>query len=150
MTDLLATLQTRLDHTMASEWMTIDQAVIDRFADATLDRQFIHVDPGRAAATPFGGTVAHGFLTLSLLPHLMEAALEMTIPEAGMSINYGFDRLRFVHPVRSGDRIRAVWTVKEVGMAGPDQLQCRYEVTVEIEGQVRPALVGIWITRFIV
>lgn len=146
MNAFLASFEARIGEVFVSPWMRVDQAMIDRFADATLDRQFIHIDPERAATTAFGGTVAHGFLTLSLLPHLME---RLPSPASGMSVNYGFDRLRFVHPVRAGSNIRAVWVASEAEAIGQNQVQCRYDVTVEIEGQPKPALAAVWITRLI-
>lgn len=142
----LAGCEARIGEVFVSPWMRVDQAMIDRFADATLDRQFIHIDPERAASTAFGGTVAHGFLTLSLLPHLME---RLPRSPSGMSVNYGLDRLRFVHPVRAGSNIRAVWAASEAAVIGENQVQCRYNVTVEIEGQSKPALAAVWITRLI-
>ena len=128
-----------------SDWITVDQAMIDRFADATGDHQFIHVDPARAAAEgPYGGTVAHGFLTLSLLPALLRSALP---PVEGLrsSVNYGLDRVRFVAPVRSGARVRGRFTLREVAPRGSGTLRVCLDVTVEIEGGDRPALVAEWI-----
>lgn len=127
-----------------SDWMTVDQQLIDRFADATLDRQFIHVDPVRAAATPFGGTVAHGFLTLSLLPALFGLVSD---EGAGVTINYGFERIRFVHPVRSNSRIRATLTPVSIEEKRPGRHQMRSDVVVEIDGSERPALTAIWLTQ---
>jgi acyl dehydratase len=132
-----------------SPWFVVDQATIDRFADATLDHQFIHVDPARAAETPFGGTVAHGLLTLSLLPHLLTSIPERKLPAVRMGVNYGFDRVRFVHPVRSGSRIRAAATLVSMDEITPGQFQQTHDVTVEIEGADKPALVATWLTRFI-
>lgn len=127
-----------------SGWMTVDQHLIDRFADATFDRQFIHVDPARAIATPFGGTVAHGFLTLSLLP----ALLGLVSDEAsGVTINYGFERIRFVHPVRSNDRIRATLTPASIEEKRPGQHQMWSDVVVHIDGGERPALTAVWVTQ---
>ena len=107
----LAELQSQVGQTFQSEWLLIDQAMIDRFAEATGDFQYIHVDPERAAQTPFGGTVAHGFLTLSLLSRLHATLRRPPIKGIRMGINYGLDRVRFVHPVRSGSRVRAVTTI---------------------------------------
>ena len=129
----------------ASDWITVDQAMIDRFADVTDDHQFIHVDSARAAAAgPYGGTVAHGFLTLSLLPALLRSALP---PVEGLrsSVNYGFDRVRFVAPVRCGARVRGRFTLAEALPRGMEALRVRFDVTVEIEGEDRPALVAEWI-----
>lgn len=133
-----------------SNWMQIDQAMIDRFADATLDHQFIHIDPIRAAETSFGGTVAHGFLTLSLMPILYAPLVTATVQNAKMLVNYGFERMRFVHPVRSGSRIRAGFTLIEVVEKRPGQLQQSHEVIVEIEGVEKPALTATWLTQFLV
>ena len=128
-----------------SDWITVDQATIDRFADATDDHQFIHVDPARAASDgPYGGTVAHGFLTLSLLPALLRSALP---PVEGLrsSVNYGFERVRFVAPVRSGARVRGRFALMEAEARGAGTLRVRFDVTVEIEGETRPALAAEWI-----
>ena len=128
-----------------SDWITIDQARIDTFADVTEDRQFIHVDPEAAAHTPFGGTVAHGFLTLSLLTRM--AAEVMLLPDnLKMAVNYGCERVRFLAPVRSGKRVRGRFTLECVGDKAPGQLLVRHLVTVEIENEDRPALVGQWLT----
>ena len=124
-----------------SEWLLVDQAMIDRFADATGDHQFIHVDPVAAAQTPLGGTVAHGFLTLSLLSQLHAA---MPVPKGlKMGLNYGFERVRFIHPVRAGSRIRAVSTVAGFEEKRPGQFQQTLEVTVEIESAPKP-LAATW------
>src|SRR3954471_2053349 len=121
-----------------SDWVKIDQARIDAFADATEDRQFIHVDPEAAAKTPFGGTIAHGFLTLSLLSRM--AAEAMLIPDGvKMAVNYGLDRARFLAPVRSGKRVRGRFTLDSVEEKAPGQWLMRHVVTVEIEGEDKPA-----------
>jgi len=133
------------------DWMDITQDRIDEFADVTLDHQFIHVDPERAKDTPFGGTIAHGFLTLSLLTHL-----DKSIPTGDparyegvlMGVNYGFDKVRFVNPVAVGSRIRASSVLAKVELKG-DSIQTTRTMTVEIEGQDRPALVADWITRLV-
>jgi acyl dehydratase len=124
-----------------SEWMSIDQKRVDAFADATLDHQFIHVDPERAAATPFGGTIAHGFLTLALLPHLLES-VGLAPEGARMMINYGTDRVRFLQPVRVGSRVRARVTLAAIDERQPGQWLIKHGVTMEIEGQERPAMVA--------
>jgi acyl dehydratase len=127
-----------------SDWILIDQARIDAFAEVTEDRQFIHVDPEAAARTPFGGTVAHGFLTLSLLSRM--AADAMLRPEAvKMGVNYGFDRVRFMAPVRSGKRVRGRFVLTAFDEKRPGQYQFVHKVTVEIEGEDKPALVADWI-----
>lgn len=128
-----------------SEWVVIDQARIDAFADATLDHQYIHVDAERAAETPFGGTIAHGYLTLSLLPHLTAGIRPM--PEnTVMAINYGLDRLRFLAPVKAGSAVRARATVTDITEKSPGQLLIKTAVTVEIRGEDRPALVAETLT----
>jgi len=127
-----------------SDWILIDQARIDAFAGVTEDHQFIHVDPQAAAATPFGGTVAHGFLTLSLLSRM--AADVMLRPETvKMGVNYGFERVRFMAPVRSGKRVRGRFVLSSFEEKRPGQYQFVHQVTVEIEGEEKPALVADWI-----
>lgn len=127
-----------------SAWILIDQARIDAFAEATLDRQFIHVDPGAAGQTPFGGTIAHGFLTLSLLSRM--AADAISVPEGlKMAVNYGFDRVRFLAPVRSGKRVRGRFTLDSAEEKAPGQWLMRHRVTVEIEGEEKPALTAEWL-----
>ena len=128
-----------------SDWMQITQAQIDAFADCTHDHQFIHVDPERAAQTPFGSTIAHGFLTLSLL-----SAMAYQLPDVEgtvMAVNYGFEKVRFVSPVKVGARIRGHFTMARVQEIRPGELQTTMTVTVEIEGQDRPALIAEWIGR---
>jgi len=127
-----------------SSWLTVDQARIDAFAEATEDRQFIHTDPAAAAQTPFGGTIAHGFLSLSLLSRM--AADAMIIPEGvKMAVNYGLDRVRFLAPVRSGSRVRGRFTLDSIEEKAPGQLLMRHVVTVEIEGEDKPALTAVWL-----
>ena len=127
-----------------SSWLTVDQARIDAFAEATEDRQFIHVDPDAAAQTPFGGTIAHGFLSLSLLSRM--AADAMLLPDGlKMAVNYGFDRVRFIAPVRSGKRVRGRFTLDSVDEKAPGQYLMRHAVTVEIEGEAKPALTAEWL-----
>jgi acyl dehydratase len=127
-----------------SGWLTVDQTRIDAFADATEDRQFIHVDPAAAAQTPFGGTIAHGFLTLSLLSRM--AAKAMLVPETiKMALNYGFDRVRFLAPVKSGKRVRGRFVLDSVEEKAPGQWLLRHRVTVEIEGEDKPALSAQWL-----
>ena len=129
-----------------SRWIEVTQGMIDGFAEVTQDRQFIHVDPARAAAeTPFGGTIAHGFLTLSLLSACAYDALPQ-IESRAMGINYGFDKIRFLSPVRSGSRVRARFRLAEVQMRSPTEALMRYGVMVEIEGAERPALAADWLT----
>jgi acyl dehydratase len=128
----------------ASGWLEIGQSRIDAFADATEDRQFIHTDPAAAAQTPFGGTIAHGFLTLSLLSRM--GAEAMLIPEGlTMAVNYGLDRVRFLAPVRSGKRVRGRFTLDSIEQKAPGQWLMRHTVTVEIEGEEKPALTAQWL-----
>ncbi|HWT11617.1 MAG TPA: MaoC family dehydratase [Allosphingosinicella sp.] len=127
-----------------SDWILVDQGAIDAFAEVTDDRQFIHVDPEAAAKTPFGGTVAHGFLTLSLLSRM--AADAMLRPErVRMGVNYGFDKVRFMAPVRSGKRVRGRFRLDRFEEKRPGQWQFVHQVTVEIEGEDKPALIAEWI-----
>ena len=126
-----------------SDWYLLDQARIDHFAETTEDRQFIHVNPDMAKVTPFGGTIAHGFLTLSRLAAMMETAVEK--PEVQMSVNYGFDKMRFLTPVKSGQRVRGHFKLLELSEKRPGQWQMKVEVTVEIEGQDKPALIAEWL-----
>lgn len=129
-----------------SDWLTVDQPMIDLFAKATHDHQFIHVDPERAAAeSPFGGTIAHGFLTLSLLS-AMNFDCVPRIREQTMGINYGFDRIRFMSPVKSGSRIRGHFTLAEIRFRGAGMLMTTYDISIEIENERKPALTAIWIT----
>ncbi len=129
-----------------SDWITVDQSMIDAFAKATLDDQFIHTDPERAKTeSPFGGTIAHGFLTLSLLSALNYDALPR-IREQTMGINYGFDAVRFVAPVKSGSRVRGRFTLAEIRFRGATMLMTTYDVTVEIENEKKPALTARWTT----
>ena len=128
----------------ASPWIEIGQESINMFADVTGDHQFIHVDPAAAAQTPFGGTVAHGFLTLSLLSQM--AAHVMLVPETlKMAANYGFDRVRFLAPVRAGKRVRGHFHLAEVEEKRPGEWRFLHNVTVEIEGEEKPALTADWI-----
>ncbi|MDT8321248.1 MAG: MaoC family dehydratase [Xanthomonadales bacterium] len=133
-----------------SSWLEITQERVNLFADATSDHQFIHTDPERAARTPFGGTIAHGFLTLALLPHLM--AEKMPRPTSvTMGINYGSDKVRFIQPVRVGKRIRACQDILEVTQKSRAQWLLKVRVTVEIENVEKPALIAeyliLWIVR---
>lgn len=134
--------------TGVSNWLTIDQERIDAFADATMDHQFIHVDPEAAAQTPFGSTIAHGFLTLSLTtPMLMET---MVAPDRMvMVVNYGADKVRFIEPVKVDSRIRGRTRLVDVTAKGAGRWLVKNEITVEIEGVERPALVAEALTFFI-
>jgi acyl dehydratase len=133
-----------------SDWLTIDQPMIDKFADATGDHQFIHVDVDRAAETPFGGTIAHGFLTLALMVKLQETADLPLLAGVTMGINYGGNRCRFLAPVRSGKRVRGHFRLIELVEKRPGQFQQTVEYTVEIEGEDKPALIAEWISHFVI
>ena len=127
-----------------SDWIMVGQDRITAFAEATEDRQFIHVDPAAAARTPFGGTIAHGFLSLSLLSRM--AADVMQVPDTTrMAVNYGLDRVRFIAPVRAGKRVRGRFTLDGVDEKAPGQLLFRHTVTVEIENEPKPALTAEWL-----
>ena len=129
-----------------SPWRTVTQEMIDKFADATDDHQFIHVDPERAAAeTSFGGTIAHGFLTLSML----SAMTFETVPEierGRIGINYGFESLRFIAPVKTGSRIRTRFVLKEAKIRPSGWIHLAHEITIEIEDAPKPALTARWLT----
>jgi acyl dehydratase len=127
-----------------SDWILIDQHRIDAFAEVTDDHQFIHVDPAAAAVTPFGGTVAHGFLTLSLLSRMAADAM-LRPANIKMGVNYGFEKVRFLAPVRSGSRVRGRFTLQRFEEKRPGQYQFVHDVTVEIEGEDKPALIAEWI-----
>lgn len=133
----------------ASGWLTLDQPRIEAFAEATEDRQFIHVDPEAASRTPLGGTVAHGFLSLSMLSR-MAAEAALVPADTKMVVNYGLDRVRFLAPVRSGKRIRGRFVLDGVEERAPGQILLRHKVTVEIEGEGKPALVAEWLGLFFV
>ena len=128
----------------ASEWKLIDQPLVDAFAAVTGDHQFIHVDPEAAAKTPFGGTIAHGFLTLSLLSSLLPPDMVL-VKDAKMSVNYGFEKIRFLQPVRVGARVRARHVLARLEARGPGQILATRNVTVEIEGESKPALIAEWL-----
>jgi acyl dehydratase len=132
-----------------SDWFLIDQARVDEFADVTLDHQFVHVDVERAKQTPFGGTIAHGFLTLSLLAHLCLPFIP-TLANRKLVVNYGFDKVRFSAAVKVGKRIRAVATLGDVSERKPGHVLMRVDVTVEIEGENKPALVAEWLSLHVV
>jgi len=128
----------------ASDWIEVGQDRIGAFADATEDRQFIHVDPALAAQTPFGTTIAHGFLSLSLLSRM--AADVMLVPDTTtMAVNYGLDRVRFLAPVRAGKRVRGHFMLDAAEEKAPGQLLLKHTVTVEIEGDDKPALTAQWL-----
>lgn len=134
----------------SSEWVLVDQEMINKFADATGDHQFIHIDEEKAKLTPFGGTIAHGFLTLSLFPLLM-AKSDCQRPEGvKMGVNYGGNKVRFLAPVRSGKRVRGHFKLLELEEKRPGQWQQTLEFSVEIEGEDKPALIAEWISQFFV
>lgn len=142
----LAALRPRIGETLGpSDWVSVDQAMIDAFAALTNDRQFIHVEPQAARATAFGSTVAHGFLTLSLLSQMAYALLP-AVPGRTMGVNYGFDRIRFIAPVRSGARVRAAFRMTAADARPPDGVMLRLAVMLEIEGDAKPALTADWLT----
>lgn len=148
MSQFLDYLQARADEEDVSDWFLVSQEMIDQFAEATKDHQYIHVDPARAKQSPFGGTIAHGFLTLSLLPHLCADARGDIVPDGATEINYGSNKLRFLAPVRSGKRVRGKFKPLEIVEKRPGQIQLTTEATVEIEGESKPALICEWITQF--
>lgn len=127
-----------------SDWITVDQSRINAFADTTEDHQFIHIDESAAKQTPFGGTIAHGFLSLSLLSRM--AADVMLVPETiKIGVNYGFDRVRFLAPVKAGSRVRGRFVLDSAEEKAAGQLLTRHTVTVEIEGEEKPALTAQWL-----
>lgn len=129
-----------------SDWTQITQEQINTFAEVTDDHQFIHIDPERAAKeTPFGGTIAHGFLTLSMLSSLA-ADTTLVIDGIVMGINYGFEKVRFLTPVRAGRKIRGRFKLADAVERNPGQWMLKYDVTVEIEGEDKPALMAQWLT----
>lgn len=134
-----------------SEWFLIDQARINAFADVTLDHQFIHVDEQAAQATPFGSTIAHGYLTLALLPHLQASIDDFLTPNGlKMGMNYGFDKLRFMAPVKVDKRIRARAKLLAADERRPGQWLLKFEFVVDIEGEEKPALLAEWLIMYFV
>jgi acyl dehydratase len=132
-----------------SDWLLIDQERINRFADATDDHQFIHVNPEKAAATPFGSTIAHGFLSLSILPHLLSQILP--IPEGiVMGINYGTDKVRFSQPVHVNSRVRAWARIEKVSARSGGQFMVKTRVSLEIEDSQRPAVIAYFLSMYVV
>ncbi len=129
-----------------SDWVEVTQEMIDKFADATGDHQFIHVNPQMAAMTPFGGTIAHGFLTLSLMPMLAARTDTPQIEGVKMGVNYGGNKTRFVTPVRSGKRVRGRFKLLSFTQRKPGQWEQINEYTLEIEGEAKPAVVAEWIS----
>ena len=127
-----------------SDWVAITQDMVDRFADLTDDHQFIHTDPALAAKTPFGGTIVHGFLLLSMITTLLRSA-DFVLQGVVMGVNYGFDRVRMVSPVRAGRRIRGRFTLKGLEERTPGQWLCTVGIVLEIEGESKPAVIADWL-----
>ncbi|HEX5856827.1 MAG TPA: MaoC family dehydratase [Microbacterium sp.] len=144
--DSPAGLEAAVGRSATSDWVLIDQQRIAAFADATEDRQWIHLDEKRAASGPFGTTIAHGYLTLSLLPRLTAGLLKVT--GVAMVVNYGLDRVRFLQPVPAGSRVRAVTEIAAVE-PGPQGYRVNLHTTVELEGSHRPALVAQTVGLFV-
>lgn len=128
-----------------TDWFKVTQEQVNVFADCTLDRQFIHIDPEAAAKSPFGGTIAHGFLTLSMLAYFSQS-FSLSIEGSYMGVNKGFDKVRFVAPVPVGSRIRCHTTVAEINQKKPGQYDFKMDISVEIEGGDKPALVAEWLS----
>ena len=144
--DLLKQIGTKFE---PGAWIEIPQQRVDTFADCTDDHQFIHVDPEKAAQTPFGGTIAHGFLTLSLLAKMCEESA--VIPDdIVMALNYGFDKIRFLAPVKVGKRIRANVEILDIEQKEGNRFLIKQGISVEIEGEKKPALIAEWLAMFIV
>lgn len=141
----------RIGEESVSDWVEVTQDMIDKFADATGDHQFIHIDPERAKQTPFGGTIAHGFLTLALMP-----LLSSKVPDAPrldgvkMGVNYGGNKVRFLTPVPSGAKVRGRFKLKEFDEKSPGRYQQTNEFTVEIEGADKPAMIAEWMSQIFV
>ena len=131
-----------------AEWVLIDQARINAFADCTLDQQFIHVDPVKAAKTPFGGTIAHGFLSLSLLSHFAES-IGCGVENMVMGLNYGFDKVRFLAPVKVNSRVRAKSILLDASEKKPGQFLIKQQLSIAIEGEPTSALSAEWLTMAI-
>lgn len=146
-----AEMQAMVGNTIGkSEWILVDQEMINKFADATGDHQFIHINEEAAKMTPFGGTIAHGFLTLSLLPVMMAKSDCPRIDGVKMGVNYGGNKVRFLSPVRSGKRVRGHFKLLELEEKRPGQWQQTIEFSAEIEGEEKPAVIAEWITQFFV
>jgi len=125
-----------------TDWVEIDQDRINKFADATGDHQYIHIDPERAAQTPFGTTIAHGFLTLSMIPMLSAENGGLKLENTVMGINYGLDKVRFINPVKVGNKIRGRFTLTGVEEKKPKHFLLKHTVTIDIEGEDKPALIA--------
>ena len=133
-----------------SDWFEVSQDRINKFAEATGDFQFIHIDEEKAKLTPFGGTIAHGFLTLSLIPVLSAMTEGARVSNVKMGVNYGGNKTRFISPVRAGKRVRAHVKLLDLVEKRPGQWQQTNEITIEIEGEDKPALICEWITMLFV
>lgn len=141
----------RIGTESVSEWVEVSQEMIDKFADATGDHQFIHINPEMAAMTPFGGTIAHGFLTLSLMPLLSSKIIDpVTVEGVKMGVNYGGNKVRFLTPVRSGSKVRGWFKLLSFDEKKPGQWQQTNEFSVEIEGSDKPAMIAEWISQIFV
>jgi acyl dehydratase len=141
----------RIGQESVSEWVEVTQEMINKFADATGDHQFIHLDAEKAAMTPFGGTIAHGFLTLSLMPLLSSKIIDpVSVAGVKMGVNYGGNKVRFLTPVRSGKRVRGRFKLLEFAEKRPGQWQQTNEFSVEIEGEDKPAMIAEWISQIFV
>lgn len=147
---MLLTRETVNDHVgeeiAVSPWVEITQEDVNAFGEITRDQQFIHIDPERAAKTPFGGTIAHGFFTLALLTYFLQEGTKVIVEGTSMGINYGFDKLRFLAPVSVGKKVRGRTKLLSFDESKPNQFRVKYEVTVEIEDEEQPALVAEWLT----
>ena len=133
-----------------SDWYEVTQDAVNQFADITLDHQFIHVDEEKASESPFGGTIAHGFLTLSMLSYFAESGAGLMLDGTKMGVNYGCDKLRVIHPVRVGKKIRSRSVLQSYEDKGDGQYLLHNQVTIEIEDVDKPALVAVWLTMLIV
>ena len=133
-----------------TDWIEVDQERINQFADATGDHQYIHLDAERAAQTPFGTTIAHGFLTLSLLSMLSGMGGGLKLDNTVMGINYGLDKVRFLNPVKSGAKIRARFVLASAEEKKPGNYLLKHNVTVEIDGEDKPALIAEWLGMTVV
>lgn len=131
--------------TGTSAWLEVSQERINQFADVTEDHQFIHIDEDAAKMTPFGGTIAHGFLSLSLLSKLAEDCV-LVLDGVKMGVNYGFEKVRFITPVRAGKKIRGHFSLMDASEKAPGQWQFKYAVKVEIDGVEKPALIAEWLS----
>lgn len=142
----LAQLRGKVGVRFTSPWIVVDQAKINAFADISDDHQFIHVDPERAAATPYGTTIAHGFLTLSMLSTLAYQS-HPALERVHMSVNYGFDRIRFLGAVPAGARLRAAFTLADLEERRPGEITFHWDVEMQVEGADKPVLAARWVTR---